>query len=368
MSIPGSVEALTAPWFGETLGTEVRSVEVIDAHSGTTGRARVRIDADGPPETLFVKLQPFLPEQRQFLAVTGLGVAEARFYAAVGGELPVRSPEVWHAACDEEDGSFIMVLEDLTASGCRFPGPEDADVLAVASSLMDELAALHATFWEQELPWLGTHALSSKRRERPASGKSGGSADGSAGSEKKKKGVGGGAGVVRSALDQFSGEMPPAFRSLGELYVSAYRDIAAMWSEGDATLIHGDDHIGNLFVDGGRTGFFDWAVASRFPGMRDVSYFLCNSLPTDVRRAEEHALLTRYREGLARRKIQLDETLQWQQYRTFSVYSWVSATTTAAMGSQWQPAEIGRSAMIRTTQAIVDLDVLSLLRERLALP
>ncbi len=49
----------------------------------------------------------------------------------------------------------------------------------------------------------------------------------------------------------------------------------------------------------------------------------------------------------------------------FSVYSWISATTTAAMGSQWQPAEVGRRAMERTTQALIDLDVLGLLSERL---
>ena len=89
--------------------------------------------------------------------------------------------------------------------------------------------------------------------------------------------------------------MPPAFRALGELYAARWREVAALWSEGTCTLIHGDDHIGNLFVDGERTGFFDWAVASRFPGMRDVAYFLGNSLPPEVRRAEEDALLARYR-------------------------------------------------------------------------
>jgi hypothetical protein len=130
-------------------------------------------------------------------------------------------------------------------------------------------------------------------------------------------------------------------------------------------LIHGDDHIGNLFVDAGRTGFYDWAVASRHPGMRDVSYFLCNSLPTDVRRAEEDHLLARYRAGLAERGITLDVDLAHEQYRLFSVYSWIAATTTAAMGSKWQPIEVGRRATERTTQAIIDLDVLDLLNERL---
>ena len=54
-----------------------------------------------------------------------------------------------------------------------------------------------------------------------------------------------------------------------------------------------------------------------------------------------------------------------EQYRLFSVYSWISATTTASMGPEWQPIEMGRRAIERTTRAIIDLEVLDFLRERL---
>jgi hypothetical protein len=65
MVIPTDVEGLTAAWFSEVLDAPVAAVEVIDAHSGTTGRARVRLTSGGAiPETLFVKLQPFPQEQR----------------------------------------------------------------------------------------------------------------------------------------------------------------------------------------------------------------------------------------------------------------------------------------------------------------
>jgi hypothetical protein len=163
VAIPTTVEELTPAWLSETLGATVDEVEVLDAHSGTTGRARLRVRGSGSlPDTVFVKLQPFLPEQRQFLRATGLGVAEARLYAAVGSDLPVRVPRVWHSSFDEAEAQFVMVLEDLVASGCRFPGPDDPDIVAVATSLFDELALLHATYWDQELPWLGTHVLSTR--------------------------------------------------------------------------------------------------------------------------------------------------------------------------------------------------------------
>ena len=68
MTIPARVEDLTPQWFSEILGSQVRSVEILDAHSGTTGRARVGLTATSDlPDTVFVKLQPFVEEQRKFL-------------------------------------------------------------------------------------------------------------------------------------------------------------------------------------------------------------------------------------------------------------------------------------------------------------
>jgi thiamine kinase-like enzyme len=348
MSIPSSVEDLTPTWFSQVLNVAVSSVDILDAHSGTTGRALVRLgaSADVPP-TLFVKLQPFTSEQRAFLRHVGMGVAEARLYATIGNELPVRAPRVWHADYDSSDGSFIMVLEDLQATGCRFPAPSDSDILDVAASTMQELANLHATYQGRSLPWVETPSrkpVDAKKSEKPA----------------------GGAQFIKMALDQFGDEMPAAFSQLAQLYIDRGNDIAALFNEGDHTLIHGDAHFGNLFVDGKDTGFFDWAVASRAPGMRDIAYFLCNSVPAEMRRAEQEKLLGSYLSSLLSHGITLDKATANEQYRLFSVYSWIAATSTAAMGSKWQPIEIGHAAMVRTTEAINDLDAVGLLEERLA--
>ncbi|SBS78428.1 conserved hypothetical protein [uncultured Mycobacterium sp.] len=346
MNIPTGVDDLTPAWFSQALGEAVTAVEVLDAHSGTTGRARVRLQSDSLPETLFVKLQPFTPEQQTFLRQVGLGVAEARLYANLGNELPVRIPRVWHSAYDKTDGSFVMVLEDLEASGCRFPSPGDDSILDVARSAMTELALLHATYRGREIPWLATPEGMRRKPDDPKT------------AARRTH-------FIRLALDQFGEEMGPAFRRLAQLYIDRSGDIVGLFGDGELTLIHGDTHSGNLFVDGGRTGFYDWAVVGRGPGMRDVAYFLCNSLPTEVRLAEQDALLARYRSALAGHGVALGERTAADQYRLFSVYSWIAAVSTAAVGSQWQPIEIARAAMVLTTTAIEDLGAIELLEDRL---
>jgi hypothetical protein len=104
---------------------------------------------------------------------------------------------------------------------------------------------------------------------------------------------------------------------------------------------------------------------SRSPGMRDVAYHLTNSLPTDERRASEGQLLSHYRHTLATHGITLDPAHAAQQYRLFTVFSWVSFTSTAAVGSRWQPSEKAIEAMERATRAVEDCDSIGLLQELL---
>jgi aminoglycoside phosphotransferase (APT) family kinase protein len=172
--------------------------------------------------------------------------------------------------------------------------------------------------------------------------------------------------LVQAGLDAFRDVSPPEFAAIGELYV-AHMEAFNDWMDGGPhTLIHYDCHLGNLFRDGSRPGFLDWACVAHAPGMRDVGYFLCNSLPTELRRKEERDLLQRYRVALAAAGSEVprfDEI--WRDYRRFALTSWVAATTTAAAGSRMQPIEIGLRAMERTNAAVRDLDSLSLLREAL---
>lgn len=349
MPIPVELADLTPEWFSDALGCDVERAEVVEAHSGTTGRARVRLEGSDV-ETVFVKLAPFDDDQRAFVRFTGMGITETRFYATLGREdLPIRIPHVRHAEVDD-DGRYVMVLEDLVAAGCRFPERAEADEEERARSTVEELASLHAAFWDTDrfsgdLDWVPDH---------------GGTGDMPPDVAARASGV-----YVRDAYEPFVEEMPRVFGEVGEIYATRTAEIFELWNEGERTLIHGDCHIGNLFVGGSRTGFLDWALLSRSPGVRDVAYTCCYSMSPDARRALEHDLLDHYLGELASRGIRVDPSRAWEQYRLFAVFAWVSATTTAAMGTKWQRPELSYAAMERTTAAVGDLDSVGAVRERL---
>jgi len=343
-TIPVEVDEVTASWMSEALGVPVASVDVLDAHSGTTGRARVGVTYDGAaadgglPDSVFVKLAPFDPRQRKFVDMTGLGVAEAHFYRDVASQVPVRVPEV-HFAATDDDGRYVMVLEDLVASGCHFPSPGDDDVADSVAAIIDALARLHARYWgdprlDGDLAWVRTG---------------------------NRVGFEHGGPFFARALEQFGEQMGPTFRRLATLYVEQAPAIAALLAAGPPTLIHGDPHLGNLFVDQGRAGFFDWGMVWCATGMRDFAYVLGNSTPTDVRRAHESAWLDHYLGVLRAEGIELDRALAWEQYRLLVIYAWSSATSTATMGSRWQTVEVGQGGMARATAAVEDLASVALL-------
>ena len=146
------------------MDADVTSVTVLDRHSGTTGRAHLALTGHpSVPPTVFVKLAPFDVEQRKFVNVQGMGVAEARSYRDLAHELPVRVPRAWYAEFDgtgtDADDRYVMVLEDLDASGCRFPTRDDADIEARIFDIVENLARLHAQYWAEP-------TLRARRRSR----------------------------------------------------------------------------------------------------------------------------------------------------------------------------------------------------------
>lgn len=345
-AIPVEVTDITCEWLAAALeerapGAVLRGITIVEAHSGTTGRARVALAHDDPrlPSSIFVKLAPFDVDQRGFVTEQGMGVAEARFYSEIAPDVPVRHPRPWHASHDD-DGRYVMVLEDLLGAGARYPRPDDSEIVAFAADVIDSFAALHAAFWASprfeaggDLAWV----------------------------ERRTRGYGSAAPLVEFAVGQIGERMPGAFHRLAGVYLPRAEGVATLIARGSRTLVHGDAHLGNMFVAGTTPGLLDWAMVGCAPGLRDVAYFLGSSVPTPLRRTHERGLVTRYCDGLAARGIALGADEAWEEYRLQMVTSWIAAVVTAAMGSRWQPLAVGMGAARRANAAIEDLDVAGLL-------
>jgi aminoglycoside phosphotransferase (APT) family kinase protein len=347
-SIPATLDEITPQWISEAASAaghpqQARSVEVVDAHSGTTGRARLRVHWEPPsqlPAAIFVKLRPSDPTSQAMVVETGMGRREASFYARLAAEVPVRVPTPLFADWSDDGASYVMLLEDLADAGCSFPSSGASETLSYAESLVSGLARLHARYWnsprwQSDLEWV----------ERPMRNDWG-------------------RVLMQMGMDQFRDQMPAHWVSLVDLYLQDGDRYSDLLEAGEQTLIHGDSHLGNLFVDAGEIGWLDWACFSRAPGMRDVAYFLTNSLDTDFRRASERALLERYRVGLLEAGgPERSPNEVWEDYRRFAGYSFVSAVTTAAAGSRMQSVEVGQRAMARMNEATADLSTLEVFRE-----
>jgi hypothetical protein len=120
---------------------------------------------------------------------------------------------MWYSAYDSADATFVMVLEDLGASGCRFPTTDDDDIMQVASSTVEELAKLHAAYRDRQLSWLPTPESMRRKPNNPDL-------------------VARRTMFIRLALDQFGAEMPPAFGRLAELYIERFVDLVGLFGQG----------------------------------------------------------------------------------------------------------------------------------------
>jgi Ser/Thr protein kinase RdoA (MazF antagonist) len=271
----------------------------------------------------------------------GLGANEVRFYQQLAEHVPVETPHVHYAACDGRAQRFAIVFEDLGMRAARFTTVAERLMLDQVQVVMRELARLHAAFWDSprlrsDLAWLkGPDNSPRIRVERFLC-----------------------AVAVRPALRKFRELVPPELRAAAPRIIAARDRLEAAWAHGPLTLIHGDAHVGNLFFLKHTVGFLDWQVAQRGQGMRDVAYFLINSVPTELRRTHQRELIGSYLATLAQLGVAAPDFAQaWEQYRSHAFYTWIATVVTAAAATL-QREPIVRAGLARSSTAVMDLDSL----------
>jgi hypothetical protein len=352
---PARAADVDAAWLSRALqdaypGCRVAAVEVLEANAGTTERARLRVtyreigQGGLPPTSLFVKLAPRDVPTRLFVDLMRLGGTETRFFGEIAEDLPGERPRAYYASAPARGRSFALLLEDLAARGARFTDASQALGVDEARLVMVRLAVLHAACWETprfggDLAWL-------KSRERnpvyPV--------------ERFLCAL-----AVPRGVAGFADLVPAELRAAVPRIIAARDTLEDAWARGPRTLIHGDAHAGNLYFVPGAVGLLDWQVTQRAQGMRDVAYFLANSLPIPVRREHERELIAFYLHSLAEHGVTPPAfDVAWEQYRLHAVYAWIAAAVTAAAATL-QQEPIVRAAVERTSIAMLDLDSLAAL-------
>jgi hypothetical protein len=348
-TLPTDAADLTPSWMSEALGTDVTEVRVLDHAMATNQRARVALtyanDGAGP-ETLFVKLAPIDPVHREMIGATGMGEREAQFYADVAPSTNLLVPRCYFGDSDDVN-SFVLLLEDLGARGCTFASNGEWGVTADAGAVaLQQLAVFHARFEDgaeraRVAPWLA--------RER-------------AGMSEATS------GLMRYVLDENAGKLSQNYTAIGELYVEHHAWFDEIWHAGPATYVHGDTHIGNVYLDDGRVGFLDWGLSRVSTHLRDVSYFMTMSIDIDERRANERELLQTYLDALRDAggvDIAFDDA--WEAHRLQASYT-VVATFLAYMPSYAASdgVGLGNALLARSDAALEDLDVVDAVRAALS--
>ncbi|MFK7896295.1 MAG: phosphotransferase [Myxococcota bacterium] len=348
---------------GRRVLPEVKAVRLpgVDFESSNCINFLIEVDFETPaesaeealPKTIYVKIPCAERGTRSFAHTLGFWSLETAFCAQAAQAVPIRIPRVYAAA--EQGARFVLLLENLHET----PGMElfiNRDMAAGttvdrAERVLTTFAELHAHFWDWPeadrdalLPAALNTYLAPRSREMTRA------LNASALSP-----------ALRAAPDLLSPE-------LGETYRRAIKKWDALldyWYTGPLTLVHGDSHLGNCFEypaegakdlqgDGGgtRVGMIDFQAAHWSKGIRDVQYFLINSLDPELLAQNEDRLIRFYCDALAQHDISLTPETAFEQYRAFSFQTLVVGVVPLGLSNLTERNETVRAITRRSAAAI----------------
>ncbi|GAA4961928.1 phosphotransferase [Yinghuangia aomiensis] len=279
-------DVLTPDWLSAALAPRFPGIEVTAVHPGPVV-SRVATNAsftiecrDGVPDGLSPNLWV-----KGYFSDTGwplrqAGFHEVSFYRHLAARSGVRTLRSVYADVDAETEHGVVITEDVLCRGAEFLDAGSDFTPDLAAESLTQLALLHASAWGADFvtdhaPWLAPRLDEYARRR--------------------------GVPEIRSNFESAIGAgVPDEVRDADRLF-SAYLDVHARTADASpATVIHGDTHVGNLFLDGdGRPAFVDWQLVQRGPWYLDVAYHIASVLTVEDRRRTEKDLLRHYLDQLA---------------------------------------------------------------------
>lgn len=329
-------------------GVEITNVDQLDIKSVSSNCNNVVISlsevSNRLPDTLFIKLP--CPEKltRFFCNAIGVWEIECLFYKNIAHEMPIRVPKPYVAA--HRGSRFTLVLEDLhsDASVKLFTNPDmiAGPDLGTVRKCLEAFATFHGAF----------HGLTPTTRElllphrthpfrSPLMSNLSRTINNAA---------------VGPCLKKCPEIFTPAHADLYRRAMSRWDDLLAWWFDEPLTLIHGDSHLGNFFVDGDKMGMLDFQAAQWGKGIRDVQYFLIDSLPPDTLAQHEGALVQHYVDALGQEGVTLSFDDAWAQYRAYSFQTLMTIVVSLGLGTLTEKDAVMEVLLERAVAAVDRVD------------
>jgi len=290
--LPTEIEQISCDWLTAALRQHapditVRGFRIVDMNRGTCTKIRLHLDlvgnrTDAPiPQSVILK-GGFEPHSR---AMWYMHEKESRAYAELMPALGLRMPACYFVDFDADSAQGIIIMEDLVARGVRFCSPLVPHSYDDVASRLGHLARFHARSWDSpaltpggQWDWADRLVLNAHQHF---------------GTILKPE-------IWSHFIDSARGAAASVrFHDL-DWMIDAMQRMAAFSEMLPHCVLHGDTHLGNLYVDtDGTPGFFD-PQSGRGPAMVEVAYHLTCALDTADRPRFEAALIQHYLDELAR--------------------------------------------------------------------
>lgn len=351
LPLPLTPEEITARWLTHALqqtlpGVSVTRAEITDVMLGTSTKIRVRLSAEGPGAerlggTVIVKggFEEHSPSMAAMYA------NEARFYADIQPLIPMPSPRCHFAAADPSAHQAIVIMEDLRRPGVTFCDALKPQSHAQIARRVEVMAAYHAA--TRESP----HFAPGGRWADIASRFDGWGLD-----YMRRY-------LVADVWDHYMAQPRGAAVSVRlhdrDWMERALMRIGDIQSRQPKCLIHGDTHLGNLYIaEDGTPGFFDAQVA-RTAWHHELSYHIVCAADLADRAGWERDLLALYLKALEREGgPRLDPEAAWLDYRRSILWGLFIFLTNEV---RFQTEAVNTAYAARFSQAALDHDLRGLL-------
>ena len=347
--LPTEIAGLTTDWLNAALRTRnpevtVLDSAVIDINHGTCTKIRIGLEMDaagkaaGIPDRVILK-GGFETHSRLMHYMHG---EEVHAYADVAPHSPMRFPACFFAGYDPDARQGIVIMEDLVARGVEFLHPQRPQQPEQVAQRLTRLARHHAARWNSpEFAPGGQFAWANHVADAvyfptvlvPD--------------------------IWKSFVDSARGAAASVcFHDL-DWMIEAVAKFGRFAKTLPTTLIHGDTHLGNLYIDtDGEPGFFD-SLPHLAPAMYEISYHVTGALDVPVRRKHERELVEHYRQELIRCGVEapsLDDFMH--QFGVFLANGYAIFLVNA---SEFQPEAINTAYTARFSSAMLDHDTIGLI-------